>query len=258
MTVKRVDDVKSKYLISARIGNALTVIFYLNLLSALIATVVPERYEEAAIMIQVIFAVVSVVLSTVDDGCFWYEAERARRRNNIQNAFGVTLDEAVTCGYYNNDYEPSLEKYALNAFESIHHSRGIAKRMIPKSIIKSLLALLILFIGCRFISNGNVLLVIAQTTFSSFILVDTVMLALYITKLNALYNEFYSNLISAGVVNRNQKIVLLAATVEYEAIKAHYKIRLDSSIHEKCNGALSEEWQKLLHEIVTRASEIEK
>lgn len=258
MTAKSVDDVNSKYIISARIGNALTVIFYLNLLAAFIAIIVPENYAEAIIIIQVLLVVASVVLSTVDDGWFWYKAERARRRNNIQNAFGVTLDETRTFGYYNNDYEPSFEKYALNAFESIHHSRGIAKRMIPKRIIKSILALLILFVGCRFVENGNVLLVITQTTFSSFILVDTVMLLLYVMQLNTLYNEFYSNLISAGVVNSNQKVVLLAATVEYEAIKAHYKIRLDSSIHNKCNGVLSEEWQRMLHEIRARASEIGK
>lgn len=155
--------------------------------------------------------------------------------------------------YYNNTLEPSIEKYALNAFESLHHSRGIAEKMICKSILKSVIALLILLVACRYIVDGNIVLAITQTAFSSCIIEETIMLLIYRNRLDTLYSEFYTQFITLGVGVDKQKPILLAATVEYEAIKAHYKVRLDSSIHKKYNPELSVEWNKISQEIATTA-----
>ena len=253
MTVTRRDDVNQKYVISKNIEKITSAVFYINFATAIVSLFIPNSLQEMVIMLQVIMAISSVTLSGIDDGVFWYAAERARRRNNIQTAFDITLDEAQTVGYYNNTLEPSIEKYALNAFESLHHSRGIAEKMICKSILKSAIALLILFVACRYIADGNVVLAITQTAFSSCIVEETIMLLIYRNRLDTLYNEFYTQFITLGVGVDKQKPILLAATVEYEAIKAHYKVRLDSSIHKKCNPELSAEWNKISQEIATTA-----
>ena len=38
----------------------------------------------------------------------------------------------------------------------------------------------------------------------------------------------------------------LAYIMEYEAVKAHYKVRLDSKVFNKCNTELSQKWQDML------------
>lgn len=254
MTATRRDDVNRKYVVSKNIGKITSVIFYINFATALVTLILPNNIQEIALMFQVIMAISSVALSVIDDGIYWYAAERARRRNNIQTAFGIILDEAQTVGYYNNSLEPSIEKYALNAFESLHHSRGVAGKMMRTSILKSAIALLILLIACRYIVDGNVVLAITQTVFSSCVVAETIMLLIYRNRLDSLYNEFYTQFITLGVGVDKQKPILLAATVEYEAIKAHYKVRLNSSIHSKYNSELSAEWDKIIHEIATNAT----
>lgn len=106
-------------------------------------------------------------------------------------------------------------------------------------------AVVALVIACRFVSDGNVLLLIAQTTFSSYVLVDFVMLLLYKIRLEALYIEAYNVFILGSRTHINQAWII-SYVVEYEAIKAHYKIRLDQKIFNKMNGELSAKWQDIV------------
>lgn len=73
-------------------------------------------------------------------------------------------------------------------------------------------------IACRFVSDENVLLIIAQTAFSSYVLVNFVMLVLYKIRLEALYGEAYNVLILGNQAHSHQAW-LISYVVEYEAIK---------------------------------------
>lgn len=109
----------------------------------------------------------------------------------------------------------------------------------------SLEAVVALVIACRFVSDENVLLIIAQTAFSSYVLVIFVMLVLYKNRLEALYGEAYNILILGNQANSHQAWII-AYVVEYEAIKAHYKIRLEQKIFKKMNSELSAKWQDIV------------
>ncbi len=50
-----------------------------------------------------------------------------------------------------------------------------------------------------------------------------------------LYKEGYAVMISPGIKGKGREAIFLAYAVEYEAIKAHYKIRLDGKIFKKTN-----------------------
>lgn len=89
------------------------------------------------------------------------------------------------------------------------------------------------------------MLIIAQTAFSSYVLVIFVMLVLYKNRLEALYGEAYNILILGNQANSHQAW-LIAYVVEYEAIKAHYKIRLEQKIFNKMNSELSAKWQDVV------------
>jgi len=98
MTATRRDDVNRKYVVSKNIGKITSVIFYINFATALVTLILPNNIQEIALMFQVIMAISSVALSVIDDGIYWYAAERARRRNNIQTAFGIILDDYTILG----------------------------------------------------------------------------------------------------------------------------------------------------------------
>lgn len=220
-------------------------IFCLDIVVALVALISNETISSIAIVVQIVVALLYFVSNTIDDGCFWYEAEKQRRKNGIQNGLGMRLSEYDTEEYYNNNLPHSLEKYGMNILESNYFSKIIAGKMLLKVGAYALGAVVALVIACRFVSDGNVLLLIAQTTFSSYVLVDFVMLLLYKIRLEALYIEAYNVFILGSRTHINQAWII-SYVVEYEAIKAHYKIRLDQKIFNKMNGELSAKWQDIV------------
>ena len=93
--------------------------------------------------------------------------------------------------------------------------------------------------------DENVILLIAQTAFSANYICGFVSLLVYNVRLNRLYDMSYSSIVSVGVNDNKSHIILLNLIIEYEAIKAHYKIRLSSKIFNKFNASLSNEWQEI-------------
>ena len=123
--------------------------------------------------------------------------------------------------------------------------------MLIYSLVKSLLAIIVLISVSWIIANGNILLIIAQAVFSAYIVEDTVYLTIYVNRLNALYDSIYTALITTGVHSSQKMPILLSFCTEYECIKAHYKIRLDSKIFIKYNHELSEKWYSISTHITT-------
>lgn len=117
-----------------------------------------------------------VAVSLIDDGLYWYSAESERRKNNFQTAFGIKFSELETEEYYNNNLSPSVLKYAVNTFESNYFSKFIASKMLFKSAIKSLVAVIVLISAGWLIADKSILLVISQAIFSAYIVEDTVSL----------------------------------------------------------------------------------
>lgn len=243
--MSRRDDVMGLYRPSEILEKIEKVFFCLDIVVALVALISNETISSIAIVVQIVVALLYFVSNTIDDGCFWYEAEKQRRKNGIQNGLGMRLSEYDTEEYYNNNLPHSLEKYGMNILESNYFSKIIAGKMLLKVGAYALGAVVALVIACRFVSDGNVLLLIAQTTFSTCVLVDFVMLLLYKIRLEALYIEAYNVFILGSRTHINQAWII-SYVVEYEAIKAHYKIRLDQKIFNKMNGELSAKWQDIV------------
>lgn len=244
--MSRRDNVNKLYRIPNNLDVTEHMLYIINLIAAIISLSSNQKVMGIAIIVQIVAAVFYFVISAIDDGYFWYEAEKARRRNSIENGLGTRLSELETKGYYNNQSKESLEKYALNTLESNLFSKEIAGKMIFLSCIKSAIAVVILIVACRFMTDSELLLIISQTAFSSYILLDTVMLVLYKLRMDGLYKEGYALLISPGVKERKKKAGLLAYSVEYEAIKAHYKIRISEKVFKKNNEILSNQWEQVL------------
>ena len=244
--MSRRDDVNKLYKIPNNLNLIEQMLFLVDLIAAIVSLSRNQNVMGIAIVVQIVAAIFYFIISIIDDGYFWYEAEKARRKNSIENGLGTRLSELETEEYYNNQSKESLEKYALNVLESNLFSKNIAGKMIPTSCIKSAIAVAILIVACRFMNDSEFLLIIAQTAFSSYVLLDTVMLVLYKLRMDSLYKEGYALLITPRIKGKKMNACLLAYSVEYEAIKAHYKIRLSERIFKKNNGELSNQWNQVL------------
>ena len=244
------DDIDLLYRRSNTLAAACKFLFLGNCIFSLIATICSGQIKVVFTYLQVVGALTYVAIKCVDDGLYWYGAERARRKNSIQVAFNIPLAELETEGYYNNTLTPSFTKYALNAFESNYFSKFIAGKMLIKSALKALVSVVVLFATGWLVSNGDILLIISQAVFSAYVVENTVLLTMYKAKMDNLYDEAYSSFVTVGIKNKKQKVWLLSYAVEYEAIKAHYKVRLDSAIFNKYNDELSKKWDLLQKKIV--------
>jgi len=243
------DDVNALYQKSLRIEKWCKLLFWANALLALSACFFTDKILEYLVVAQIVVAFIYVIAKLVDDGVFWYNAERAGRNNNIETAFGISLSEYKRDGYYNNELAPSIVKYAVNTFESNYFTCCVAKKMITNSSVKTLIAVTVLLVTLFLVGNREVLLVMSQAVFSVYVIEETVMMIIYATRMKKLFDEALSMLITVGISNERQEIWLLSYVVEYEAVKAHYKIRLDSRLFEKMNNELSIKWTDLYDNI---------
>ena len=171
--------VNSLYTTSQNIDAWCQSLFWINCVIALVTTFSGGVVKEVLLGIQIIGALLYVAMSSIDDGLFWYNAEMARRKNNIQTAYNVQLTELETEQCYNNSIEPSLLKYATNTFESNFYSKFIAGKMLSKSALMALLAVVGLVVSGWVVSNGEALVTITQAVFSAYVIEDTIMLAVY-------------------------------------------------------------------------------
>ena len=108
---------------------------------------------------------------------------------------------------------------------------------------------MVLIITCRFITNDDVLLVIAQTVFSAVVIEDAIRLIIFTQRIKTLYEEAYHEFDYCRNLNNGSESVVEILCVEYESIKAHYRIRLSESLFNKLNPQLSEKWEKLSSQI---------
>lgn len=246
------DDVDLLYGRSKTMTALCKYLFWGNSLISLTATMCSGQIKVALTYMQIIGALLYVTFKSVDDGLLWYNAETARRKNSIQVAFNVPLAELETEGYYNNGLAPSIAKYALNTFEANYYSKFIAGKMLVKSTIMALVSVVVLIVTGWLVSNGDVLLIITQAVFSAYVIEDAVMLTIYKLKMDNLFDEAYSALVTIGIRNEKQKVWLLSYAVEYEAIKAHYKVRLDSTVFKEYNHEMSKKWDAIQQKIVVQ------
>lgn len=252
--MSRRDDINELYKPSKLIERVCLILFGANVCISVITIFAPPTVVNYLTIILIIIAFLYMLLSVIDDGILWFRAESERRKDAIQNAFGVAFSEYETEGYYNNAINDSELAYAANLFESCYFTKEISKRMIVTSSIKSIIATIIFFVACRLVANNELVLIIAQTAFSAMIIEETVRLIIFAYRIKNLYDDVYREFVTNGIFRKTQRVWLRWFCVEYESIKAHYRIRLDEPVFNKLNPKLSEQWEKILKQIRTKAN----
>ncbi len=242
--MSRRDDVSNCYKKSNVAGNIINVLFYINIILSLLLLFF-GNLSGFVLPILILCSLFNPLLSLLDDCWFWYDAEAKRRASCIENAFEVDITNLDTEEYYNNRQQPSIKKYELNTFENIFFSKAISGKMLLPGGIKSFIIFALFILVSIKMKDENVILLISQTAFSANYICGFISLLIYNIRLNKLYDMFYNSLVSIGVNDSKSHIILLNLIIEYEAIKAHYKIRLSSKAFNKLNVSLSDEWKEI-------------
>lgn len=244
--MKKVDPEDILYKKASKLDIICKFLFIVNVLISFILFI----YEmEFMFTIEIIIALVYLLFKILNDHYFWYEAEKERRKDNISNGFNVEISEEKTEGYYNNKFEPSFKKYVANVFESNYFSREISKRMIIYAAFKCLFVLVIFIIAALSYLSNNIVLAIVQVLFSAEVIEEAISIICYYFKINSLYEKARNELVTVGIVTKNQYVWLFEYCMEYENIKSYYKVRLDTKIYDKLNEELSNNWSKIEKQI---------
>ena len=247
--MSRRDDINILYQPSKVLKNVCTGLFIADIVVSLIAVYAADSVVSYLTTALVVLAFLYMALSVIDDGVYWFRAESARRKNSIQTAYSIRLDKYETSGYYNNDIDDPELSYATNQFESAFFTKEISEKMLIDAVVKMVVAVTILIISCRLIANNDVFLIVAQAALSAFVLEDSIRHIIFTQRIKTLYNEAYHEFITVGISKPAQRVWLRYFCVEYESIKAHYRIRLSESLFKKMNSRLSEEWNTLSEQI---------
>ena len=242
--MNKLDEISKKYKITNDISNIVNFLFYVNIVLSILLLI----FESQSRFITYVLIIVSIlysILLIVNDCLFLYNAEKYRRINCIEDGLDLDITNIKLDGYYNNKLPPSFNKYGLNTFENIYFSKSIAKKMLLCSTIKTVIACFFLILICIFFGGQYIVLIITQTVFSYNYILGFISLLFYINRLDKLYDDFYNIFITIGIENDKQHDILIVNIVEYESIKAHYKIQLSSKIYRKLQGELSDKWNEI-------------
>ena len=229
-----------------KVDRYVTATFWINVVLAAFRVLSPQSYPAQIDTIQIIVIIINLVLSIWVDDFLLYNAECERRRFAVQDGFGVELGEYTTEDYYTNQMTPSEHKYYINLFESNYYTKDISKMMIPCALLKTFIALGVLTLSLRIFSNPDLVLVAAETVFSSVIIAKSIALFVYVYRMEQLYKVPYRIYITSnGIITPPMRAEIVHYAVEYEAVKAHYKVQLSVRIYEKNKGRLASEWNEL-------------
>ena len=249
--MRRRDDVDKLYAYSRILHVYESVAIWTNAAAAILYAMLESNLTIATILlvIQIVASFIVISLNTLDDSFCWYDAEAARRTDNIATAFNMNMGELVTENYYNNDLEPSIEKYALNTFESAFFTYNIVTNMLRKQVIRTIVLIVVLFVSSLVISDRSILAVVMQTALTISIIRETIDMIRFRSLIKKLYDSLYRSLVTVGVATKHEMVCVLADSIEYEAVKAHFKVRLDVSLFENLNSVLSKQWDDIKKQI---------
>lgn len=248
--MSRRDDVSKMYSTSNTITRIMKCIFWINVICSLIICIFTNKaITNSVIIFQILLSIIYVLLGIIDDNFFWYNAENSRTKTSIENGFGIEITELKTEGYYNNHISDNIVKFSVNSFESILFSKTTAGKMILKEGFITGIGLIVFITVCLVYKDYNIILIISQTVFSAYFIQEFIKLFVYKIKLEKLYDDFYKELITIGIKCDEQRKLLLSYAIEYEIIKAYYKVRLSQKIFSKHNDETTSEWDKICKKI---------
>lgn len=231
-----------------RIGSWL--FWMVSILSIAALLVDRAAYTIAYDVIQISFVVgvfLFFVQGQVQKLYFFPRAEDARRRELLQNSFGVTLTSEETIGYYNNDQTNPVKRLAASTMESAFFTSYISRRMLSWQRATTAAYACVYFVAvlCRS-TDLELLAVLAQALFSEDIASRWLRLEWLRNRSEKIYESFQSMFVARPAFSRpiaqSQAVDLFSL---YETTKSTAAILLSTKIFNKHNADLTARWEQI-------------
>jgi hypothetical protein len=204
-------------------------------------------YNTSANIVFIIVTLAYVVVSNWVSLYLLREAQRKRRVHLLSDALGVKLDDEHTQLFYNNSQENSLIRLGLNVFENTLFTWRVTEEMVKMERFKVVLYLL-LFILISFINdiNINFISIIAQTIFTTGLIVNAIKLELLRSTSKQLFYEFRQVfLMSGSQYSEKLAATLLQLVFQYETTVASMGVHTSQKEFDKINPKYTNEWEKV-------------
>lgn len=207
-----------------------------------------EIIRDTALLFNLIALVVYHIILFIIEFSLVPVAEKKRRSDMFDNAFGTKLNFKESEGYFTNDSTPKgTKKLAVNLFQNCFWSSSISKKMIGPVILKTVVVSVVILV-LAFWGFKNVILVIPvlQIFFSVFVLKGMIKLILFSRECDRILEELkelfdnQDNYPHAKFLGR-----VIKAYNDYETNIARSMVQLNSKVFKRMNDTLETEWSEI-------------
>lgn len=178
------------------------------------------------------------------------DAQNKRRVHLISNSLGTKLDDEETNLYYNNSQTYSIIRLGMNVFENTLFTWRVTEQMIKAERVKVLIYIII-WLSLVLIRdiNLNLISTIAQTIFTTGLLVSWVKLEVLRCSCDKLFGEFRQLFLINGIKNNKKaNAIILNLVLRYETAVASMGINLSTKTFKKnksnCNSRVGKNKKK--------------
>lgn len=200
------NEVEKDYKICEKINLSLLIIYIINLLLSFLLLLCESNI---IVNILIVTHIIYFIISSINDMILFNFAESERLKTNISNAYDIDLSVKKTKGYYNNDdHKKGINKFGINCFESVFHSKSISKIMLSSETIKIVISSILWLVIILNFNNKNLILCITQTLFSGELLNNYLKLIYYNYKNNLIFNNFYSIFVTSKYSTKKRTVII--------------------------------------------------
>lgn len=237
---------KNKYDIARSVKQASNVIFIISSALMLIEFLCSLNEVHTAIVSVIIpLNCILIILYQIGEVVFdfvWVFAEKAKRRDLFDNAFGTKLAVKNTEGYYTNTgLPPGVYKLGVNNYESCFFTYRILKNDLWQNVVR-VLVIIILFLLVAFIPDKSWLVLFIQLSLPLVIVQESVRYFVTLYSLNSILDDYWKLFEKACEI---RKADLLYSISNYTSTLAIGRIILSERTYNKLNQKLSIEWSEI-------------
>ncbi|QNN44492.1 hypothetical protein [Pedobacter roseus] len=250
---------KSNYDRVTDINNYKMYVLYGSTLITLLLTVnekieFTKNYPWALDYISVVIAInlMLIVLYLILDFRATYVFSRAERTRTLQyldNSFDTNFAGRKVEGYFSQDtLNAGFYKLSVNCFENIFHTFSIAKEMQFKTYFKAGVVIIV-FMFSSAVGDKGLVRSLIEAILPLTLLQDGIKLALFISRLESLldnFKSFFTSIKTAGFENKEPEA--MRYVIEYETTLSWASIPMDSSIFKLFQSQLAIDWDELKSE----------
>lgn len=178
---------------------------------------------------------------------FLSNAERDRRLDFLDNAFGQRYSGQTSIGYFTNDnLQPGIYKCLVNCFENCSHSLAIIDMMLPREIFKGVLVISV-FVLTAIFGKRELIRQFFELPLAAVIVQDTLRLILFKFRLAQNHEtiRFFFNDMRGKAFDDNRVAAAMRDILGYETIISWAAIKLDSKLFSEHWDDLAQKWEQL-------------